>query len=166
MIDLVSAKIEGLKSIIQVHLLDAQRHEKVLNGIRVSLFGLPNVGKSTLMNWIGMCLIICCHHAYTPLTFREAVNREASIVSPYPGTTRDIVELSLDFRQFLQPRHSFVVFSFWSNTYSFTVDGFPIILSDTAGLRETRDPVEIIGIERARTKYVHEILIINCQIRY
>lgn len=52
--------------------------------------------------------------------------REAAIVSPLPGTTRDIIELSLDFH------------------------GYPVILSDTAGLRDTTDVVEKIGIERAQ----------------
>lgn len=42
-----------------------------------------------------------------------------------PGTTRDVLELSLDFH------------------------GYPIVVADTAGLRETRDRVETIGIERA-----------------
>ncbi|KAG0143829.1 hypothetical protein CROQUDRAFT_48208 [Cronartium quercuum f. sp. fusiforme G11] len=103
----IRLKIEYLKSIIINHLKDSQRHEKVINGIRISLFGSPNVGKSTLLNWIG---------------------KEASIVSPYPGTTRDIVEVSIDFH------------------------GFPLILYDTAGLRETEDPVEDIGISRAQAK--------------
>jgi tRNA modification GTPase len=51
--------------------------------------------------------------------------REAAIVTPVPGTTRDILELSLD------------------------IGGLPIIVADTAGLRKTDDQVESIGIERA-----------------
>ncbi|KAH9821821.1 P-loop containing nucleoside triphosphate hydrolase protein [Melampsora americana] len=102
----VSHKVKSLESIIQSHLNDSNRHEKVLNGIRLTLFGAPNVGKSTLLNWL--------------------VHREASIVSPHPGTTRDVIEISLDFH------------------------GFPIIVSDTAGLRDTQDPIEGIGIDRAK----------------
>lgn len=47
-------------------------------------------------------------------------------MTAHPGTTRDIVEVSLDFH------------------------GFPVIVSDTAGLRETADEVESIGVQRAK----------------
>src|SRR5208337_1684494 len=51
--------------------------------------------------------------------------REAAIVFHEPGTTRDIIEVALD------------------------LDGFPFVLRDTAGLRETESPVEQEGIRRA-----------------
>src|SRR5579883_1637810 len=54
--------------------------------------------------------------------------REAAIVSDIPGTTRDAIEVHLD------------------------VGGFPMTLIDTAGLRESADRVEQIGIARARTR--------------
>ena len=57
------------------------------------------------------------------------MQREASIVTPLAGTTRDVIEVSLDFH------------------------GYPIILADTAGLRESEDIVESIGIDRARLAY-------------
>ncbi|KAG5645773.1 hypothetical protein DXG03_005310 [Asterophora parasitica] len=56
----------------------------------------------------------------------RSAQREAAIVTPIPGTTRDILELSMD------------------------IGGLPIIVADTAGLRKTDDLVESIGIERAR----------------
>ena len=52
--------------------------------------------------------------------------RDAAIVTPIPGTTRDILSLSLD------------------------IGGLPVIISDTAGIRQTQDVVESIGIERAQ----------------
>lgn len=55
--------------------------------------------------------------------------REAAIVSPLPGTTRDVLEVSLD------------------------IGGMPTIVADTAGLHETEDMIEQIGIQRARAMY-------------
>jgi tRNA modification GTPase len=51
--------------------------------------------------------------------------REAAITSPIPGTTRDIVEVAIDLQ------------------------GYPVVLSDTAGLRESEDPIEQEGLRRA-----------------
>lgn len=51
-------------------------------------------------------------------------NRPASIVTPIPGTTRDVLELTLD------------------------IGGLPVVVADTAGLRETDDFVEGIGVQR------------------
>ena len=53
------------------------------------------------------------------------VRRDAAIVTEHSGTTRDVIEVELD------------------------LDGFPVVLCDTAGLRDSDDPVEVIGIERA-----------------
>jgi len=64
------------------------------------------------------------------LTNRWTAQREAAIVTHVPGTTRDIVELSLD------------------------IGGLPVLVADTAGLRDTTDEVEKIGIERARKALV------------
>jgi tRNA modification GTPase len=54
--------------------------------------------------------------------------REVAIVSPIPGTTRDAIEVALDLK------------------------GVPVVLIDTAGMRETSDLVEAEGVRRARTR--------------
>lgn len=54
--------------------------------------------------------------------------REVAIVSPHAGTTRDVIEVQLD------------------------LDGYPVTVIDTAGIRETADPVEQEGVRRARAR--------------
>ncbi|MBM3927171.1 MAG: tRNA uridine-5-carboxymethylaminomethyl(34) synthesis GTPase MnmE [Sphingomonadales bacterium] len=81
--------------------------ERLRDGIRVVLAGPPNSGKSTLLN--------------------RMAGREAAIVSPIAGTTRDRIEAPV------------------------VRDGIAWILTDTAGLADrTDDPIEAIGIERTR----------------
>lgn len=61
--------------------------------------------------------------------FSHPGQRPAAIVSPIAGTTRDVVETALD------------------------IGGFPVLLSDTAGLRDSPDLVEREGVRRARERY-------------
>jgi tRNA modification GTPase len=75
-------------------------------GVRVTITGRPNVGKSSLFN--------------------SLVERERAIVTDIPGTTRDTLTEAID------------------------LEGIPVILTDTAGLRETTDGIETLGIERTR----------------
>ncbi|KAG8669079.1 mitochondrial splicing system protein [Fusarium poae] len=77
----VTAQVAKMLHSIELHEQGSQRSELLRNGIRIALLGPPNVGKSSLMNLI--------------------VGREASIVSGEAGTTRDIVEASLDIRGYL-----------------------------------------------------------------
>lgn len=90
---------------IRKYLNDQRRGEIIRSGIRLAIFGPPNAGKSSLLNFLAQ--------------------REAAIVTPVPGTTRDVMELSLD------------------------IGGLPVIIADTAGLRKTEDVVEKIGVQRA-----------------
>jgi len=62
--------------------------------------------------------------------------RDAAIVSDTPGTTRDVVEVRLD------------------------LDGYPVIVSDTAGIRDTEEPVEVEGIRRALARAMDAHIII------
>ena len=75
-------------------------------GVRVTITGRPNVGKSSLFN--------------------SLVERERAIVTDIPGTTRDTLTEAID------------------------LEGIPVILTDTAGLRDTTDGIETLGIERTR----------------
>lgn len=59
------------------------------------------------------------------MTLSSLGQRPAAIVSPYAGTTRDVVESALD------------------------IGGYPVVVSDTAGLRHAADPVEQEGVRRA-----------------
>ncbi len=94
-----------LEKEITAHLNDRHRGEKLREGFVVALLGAPNAGKSSLLNALA--------------------RREAAIVAPTPGTTRDVIEVQLD------------------------LGGYPVTLADTAGLRETADAIENEGVRRA-----------------
>jgi tRNA modification GTPase len=83
---------------------------------RVAIVGPANVGKSSLLNAL--------------------VGHERAIVTPVPGTTRDVVTELAAF------------------------DGLPVLLADTAGLRDTADQVEQLGVERARAAALESDLIL------
>jgi tRNA modification GTPase len=99
---------QQLRSMIAVTLADGGRGERLRDGLVVAIAGPPNAGKSTLLN--------------------RLARREAAIVSPYPGTTRDVIEVHLD------------------------LGGYPVTLLDTAGIRDSDDPVEQEGVRRASAR--------------
>jgi len=118
----IRPKMTALFLKMEMHLADAQRGEILRDGVKVAIVGVPNAGKSSLLNLLA--------------------NRDAAIVSPIAGTTRDVVEVTLD------------------------LGGVRCVVSDTAGVREdgtTDDIIEIEGIKRAR-KAAAEAHVLVCMV--
>jgi tRNA modification GTPase len=84
---------------------DSHRGEIIRDGLFLAVIGPPNAGKSSLVNALA--------------------RRDVAIVSPTPGTTRDVIEVRLD------------------------IAGYPVIVADTAGLREVTEEIEAEGVKRA-----------------
>lgn len=83
--------------------------KRIRDGVRIVLVGEPNVGKSSILNYLA--------------------RQDVAIVSNIPGTTRDSLEISLD------------------------ISGIPVVVTDTAGLREnSEDEIERTGMKRSRQK--------------
>lgn len=98
--------IDALHVEMMRHLADGAAAGRVRDGLRIAFAGAPNVGKSSLINRI--------------------TDRDVSIVTPLPGTTRDLVEADI------------------------VLAGVPCVLVDTAGVRDGVDEIEREGIRRAR----------------
>ena len=100
--------LDRLTADLNAALADAERGRRVREGYRIVLIGETNAGKSALFNAL--------------------VEREAAIVTPIAGTTRDVLDADL------------------------VIGGYAVTLSDTAGLRDSDDPVEAEGVRRARAR--------------
>ena len=88
-------------------IIENSKTSKLLKtGINVAIIGRPNVGKSSILN--------------------KLIEEEKAIVTNIPGTTRDIIEASLN------------------------LNGLTLNLIDTAGIRETSDIVEQLGVEKSK----------------
>jgi len=87
-------------------LKSAQSGRILREGLKTAIVGKPNVGKSSLLNAL--------------------LQEEKAIVTPIPGTTRDVVEDMVD------------------------ILGIPMKIMDTAGIRHARDEIEMAGVERTR----------------
>jgi len=98
-------------------LAGADRGRAVREGLQVAIVGVPNAGKSTLLNAL--------------------VGRDVAITSPQAGTTRDIIEAQA------------------------VIAGLPVIFSDTAGLRESKDAIEAEGVRRARARAEDAHLVVH-----
>lgn len=107
--EVVTSEVETLINKVLTELdkeiVGVQTAERIRAGFEVAIVGAPNLGKSTLLNFL--------------------VGREAAITSNISGTTRDIIEVKLDLR------------------------GLPVTILDTAGIRESVDEIEEVGISRA-----------------
>ena len=93
---------------IEKNLNDKKIGEIIREGFKIAIIGPPNVGKSSLLNYLS--------------------NREVAIVSEIAGTTRDVIETHLN------------------------IGGYPVIISDTAGIRESEDEIERKGIKLSLKK--------------
>lgn len=114
----VRASVVRLIATMTENLRDSERGHLNRAGVRVVLAGSPNVGKSSLLNAIAA--------------------RDVAIVSSEAGTTRDVVEVSLD------------------------LGGTSIIISDTAGLRDRVDShVEQLGIDRTHERLSHADIVVS-----
>tara|TARA_Y100001970_G_scaffold87611_1_gene110608 strand:+ start:3911 stop:5242 length:1332 start_codon:yes stop_codon:yes gene_type:complete len=101
----IKTKSEKIKNQIKKVLDDNKTGEIIREGFKISIIGPPNVGKSSLLNYLS--------------------KRQVAIVSEKAGTTRDVIEVYLN------------------------LDGIPVIISDTAGIRETSDDIENKGVNLA-----------------
>jgi tRNA modification GTPase len=104
----VRPEVRRMSAEIAAHLADGHRGERLRAGLTVAVVGPPNAGKSSLVN--------------------RLARRDVAIVTPLPGTTRDVLEVHLDLA------------------------GYPVTLLDTAGLREAADVIEAEGVRRARER--------------
>ena len=111
LLETVRPEVRRLSAEIAAHLADGQRGERLRAGLTVAVVGPPNAGKSSLVN--------------------RLARRDVAIVTPEPGTTRDVLEVHLDLA------------------------GYPVTLLDTAGLREAAELIEAEGVRRARSRAEH-----------
>src|SRR5499433_3509771 len=115
--DMMARALELIRPLAEeISKAGAGQGERLREGLRVAIAGPPNAGKSTLFN--------------------RLARREAAIVSPYAGTTRDVIEVHLD------------------------LDGYPLTILDTAGIRDSGEPVEQEGIRRARASAAEADLVL------
>ncbi len=113
----VAIRLASFRADLDALIARARAGSMLRSGLHLVLAGLPNVGKSSLLN--------------------RLASEERAIVTPFAGTTRDVL------RETIQ------------------LDGIPMHVIDTAGLRLTDDPVERIGVERAWREIEHADVVLQ-----
>ena len=111
------AKIDAVRAGATALLATARPGKILREGVRAVIFGAPNVGKSSLLNLL--------------------LGYERAIVSARPGTTRDVIEETIDVR------------------------GIPLRLVDTAGVRESDDEIEREGMARTQRQVERADLVLH-----
>ncbi|MBW1971401.1 MAG: tRNA uridine-5-carboxymethylaminomethyl(34) synthesis GTPase MnmE [Thermoplasmata archaeon] len=104
-VDEIIEKVKKIKTSITMLISTYKEGQMIKEGIKTVIAGRTNVGKSSLLNAL--------------------LEKERAIVTPIPGTTRDIIEDSIE------------------------INGFPFILYDIAGIRDSKDVIEKEGMKRA-----------------
>lgn len=112
----LSGNLAEISEAIESILSTADTGRIIKEGLRISIVGKPNVGKSSLMNAL--------------------IGENRAIVTDIPGTTRDTIEEAL------------------------TIRDIPVVLTDTAGIHDTDDVIERIGIEKSKESFNNSDLII------
>ena len=107
----VGTALAALARDVDATLGQARRGQRLRDGLHAVIVGAPNAGKSTLLNALA--------------------GSERAIVTPVPGTTRDVLRETI------------------------AIDGVVLTLVDTAGLREHAEPIEAEGVRRARAELAH-----------
>jgi tRNA modification GTPase len=102
----IAGELRGIRASIESLAASHARGRIVRDGLRVVIVGAPNAGKSSLFN--------------------RLLEESRAIVTPVPGTTRDLLEETIE------------------------LDGVPVVLIDTAGLRAPADEAEGEAVRRAR----------------
>jgi tRNA modification GTPase len=104
----INTELKFARGMLATEAAGVRAAERIRDGFEIAIVGAPNVGKSSLLNYLA--------------------GREAAITSEIAGTTRDVIEVRMD------------------------IEGLAVTLLDTAGLRDGADPIEAIGISRARER--------------
>jgi tRNA modification GTPase len=107
----LAERFEAVRAHFDGVLASAQQGRLLREGMTVVIAGRPNAGKSSLLN--------------------RLAGYDAAIVTPIPGTTRDVLRVPLG------------------------IDGMPLHVLDTAGLRDGGDAIEAEGMRRARAEMQH-----------